>query len=153
MKCRLCRTTFTLAAQHANFPRGTGATRTIADAELGTATSPMLLLAVALSGAIGLAFAFLVASSRDWLVHPLFAWPDHRRGPIAGDGHHSGHHQSHYSNSWGEEFSPFWVRNHEISECGVGQRAKPQLSASAKRQLSFVRSSSCARLTTRGCMC
>jgi hypothetical protein len=120
MKCRLCRTTFTLAAQHVNFPHGTGASNTVGDAELGTATSPMLLLSVALSGAVGLALAALVVSNVSGFFTSSSSAPTvapvqpQATATTAGAGSLSP------PTAQPVGFSPSWVRNYEITDMWSG---------------------------------
>jgi hypothetical protein len=54
MKCSLCKATFRLDRQHVTFPYGTGAGSSSQDADVGAATSSILWVVVALSGAVGL---------------------------------------------------------------------------------------------------
>jgi hypothetical protein len=144
VKCRLCRTTFTLAAQHVNFPRGTGAGSSVGDAELGTATSPMLLLSVALSGAVGLGLAFVVASG----VTGLLTSPS-PAATIAGVQSQAtantavaGTVSNPIAGAIG--FAPFWVRNHEITDMWSGPEGQASAMSFGKTSAQF-----CAFLVVR----
>jgi len=136
MKCRLCRTTFTLAAQHVNFPRGTGASA-VPEAELGTAASPILLLVVALSGALGLALAVVVASSVSGLLTSSSSAPTmagvQSQTPattaIAGG--------LNTPTPGAAEFSPFWVRNHEITDMWSGPEGQATAVSFGKTSAQF----------------
>jgi hypothetical protein len=144
MKCRLCRTTFTLGSQHVNFPRGTGAGTTVVDAELGTATSPMLLLAVALSGAIGLALAFVVATS------VTGAFTSSPPAQTIGGVQSQATATAAVAGSLGTpiaratEFSSFWVRNHEITDMWSGPEGQATAISFGKTSAQF-----CAFLVVR----
>jgi hypothetical protein len=137
MKCRLCRTTFALAAQHVNFPRGTSAS-TVPDTELKTAASPILLLVVALSGALGLALAGVVASSVSSLLSSSPSAPTTIAGvqsqtpsatAIAGG--------LSTPTAKTAEFSPFWVRNHEITDMWSGPEGQATAVSFGKTSAQF----------------